>query len=163
MSPGTFWIWRLFPGRLHHCAGSWAHAFDPSDQCPARLPALQGKLVTSLFLNRSTGPAAFELAAGGFRPNVRSFSPVLSSLPRREPMLVRPHLRGEWELLCRWFGAATAAPGVPEKPGAANLIAAGAGGGAQWGRMACTATPSQGLLDLFTLGASVRACRPPRR
>jgi aspartate carbamoyltransferase catalytic subunit len=114
-----------------------------------KLPALQGRLVTTLFFEPSTRTrSSFELAAKRLSADVQSFSPSSSSLSKGESLLdtARTYVAmGANVLVVRHRCA-----GVPESL-AADLDRAGervavlnAGDGLH-------SHPSQGLLDLFTL------------
>jgi aspartate carbamoyltransferase catalytic subunit len=114
-----------------------------------KLPALQGRLVTTLFFEPSTRTrSSFELAAKRLSADVQSFSPSSSSLSKGESLLdtARTYVAmGANVLVVRHRCA-----GVPQSL-AADLERAGekvavlnAGDGLH-------SHPSQGLLDLFTL------------
>jgi aspartate carbamoyltransferase catalytic subunit len=114
-----------------------------------KLPALQGRLVTTLFFEPSTRTrSSFELAARRLSADVQSFSPSSSSLSKGESLLdtARTYVAmGANVLVVRHRCA-----GVPQSL-AADLERAGervavlnAGDGLH-------SHPSQGLLDLFTL------------
>jgi len=116
---------------------------------PRRLPALQGRLMTSLFFEASTRTrSSFELAARRLSADVQSFSPSSSSLSKGESLLdtARTYVAmGSNVLVVRHRCA-----GVPHTL-ARDLDRAGervavlnAGDGLH-------SHPSQGLLDLFTL------------
>ena len=114
-----------------------------------KLPALQGRLVTTLFFEPSTRTrSSFELAAKRLSADVQSFSPSSSSLSKGESLLdtARTYVAmGANVLVVRHRCA-----GVPQSL-AGDLDQAGervavlnAGDGLH-------SHPSQGLLDLFTL------------
>lgn len=114
-----------------------------------KLPALQGRLVTTLFFEPSTRTrSSFELAAKRLSADVQSFSPSSSSLSKGESLLdtARTYVAmGANVLVVRHRCA-----GVPQSL-AVDLDRAGeqvavlnAGDGLH-------SHPSQGLLDLFTL------------
>ena len=114
-----------------------------------KLPALQGRLMTSLFFEPSTRTrSSFELAARRLSADVQSFSPSSSSLSKGESLLdtARTYVAmGANVLVVRHRCA-----GVPQSL-AVDLDRAGervavlnAGDGLH-------SHPSQGLLDLFTL------------
>ena len=114
-----------------------------------KLPALQGRLVTTLFFEPSTRTrSSFELAAKRLSADVQSFSPSSSSLSKGESLLdtARTYVAmGANVLVVRHRCA-----GVPQSL-AVDLERAGekvavlnAGDGLH-------SHPSQGLLDLFTL------------
>jgi aspartate carbamoyltransferase catalytic subunit len=124
-----------------------------------KLPALQGRLVTTLFFEPSTRTrSSFELAAKRLSADVQSFSPSSSSLSKGESLLdtARTYVAmGANVLVVRHRCA-----GVPQSL-AADLDRAGecvavlnAGDGLH-------SHPSQGLLDLFTL-ARLFAPEAPR-
>lgn len=114
-----------------------------------RLPALQGKLMTSLFFEPSTRTrSSFELAARRLSADVQSFSPSSSSLSKGESLLdtARTYVAmGANVLVVRHRCA-----GVPESlaqaldRGGEAVAVLNAGDGLH-------SHPSQGLLDLFTL------------
>lgn len=114
-----------------------------------KLPALQGRLVTTLFFEPSTRTrSSFELAARRLSADVQSFSPSSSSLSKGESLLdtARTYVAMGANLLVVRHRCA----GVPASL-AADLERAGervavlnAGDGLH-------SHPSQGLLDLFTL------------
>jgi len=115
-----------------------------------RLPALQGKLVTSLFFEPSTRTrSSFELAARRLSADVQSFSPASSSLTKGESLLdtARTYVAMGADVLVVRHRCA----GVPQS------LARGldAGGGARVavlnGGDGLHSHPSQGLLDLFSL------------
>ncbi len=114
-----------------------------------KLPALQGRLMTSLFFEPSTRTrSSFELAAKRLSADVQSFSPSSSSLSKGESLLdtARTYVAMGANVLVLRHRCA----GVPQSL-AADLDRAGervavlnAGDGLH-------SHPSQGLLDLFTL------------
>jgi aspartate carbamoyltransferase catalytic subunit len=114
-----------------------------------KLPALQGRLMTSLFFEPSTRTrSSFELAAKRLSADVQSFSPSSSSLSKGESLLdtARTYVAMGANILVVRHRCA----GVPQSL-AADLDRAGervavlnAGDGLH-------SHPSQGLLDLFTL------------
>jgi aspartate carbamoyltransferase catalytic subunit len=114
-----------------------------------RLPALQGKLVTSLFFEPSTRTrSSFELAARRLSADVQSFSPASSSLTKGESLLdtARTYVAMGADVLVVRHRCA----GVPE------ILARGLDGGGRRvavlnGGDGLHSHPSQGLLDLFTL------------
>lgn len=125
---------------------------------PRRLPALQGKLVTSLFFEPSTRTrSSFELAARRLSADVQSFSPSSSSLSKGESLLdtaLTYVAMGANVLVVRHRCA-----GVPRSL-ARDLERAGrpvavlnAGDGLH-------SHPSQGLLDLFTLARHFQPDQP---
>ena len=114
-----------------------------------KLPALQGRMVTSLFFEPSTRTrSSFELAARSLSADVQSFAPAASSLSKGESLLdtARTYVAMGADLLVVRHRCA----GVPQQL-AEDLDRAGervavlnAGDGLH-------SHPSQGLLDLFTL------------
>ena len=114
-----------------------------------KLPALQGRLMTTLFFEPSTRTrSSFELAARRLSADVLSFSPGASSLSKGESLLdtVRTYVAMGAELLVvrhRCSGIpATLAAGLERSGEAVAVLNAGDGRHSH---------PSQGLLDLFTL------------
>jgi aspartate carbamoyltransferase catalytic subunit len=114
-----------------------------------KLPALQGRLVTSLFFEPSTRTrSSFELAAKRLSADVQSFSPASSSLSKGESLLdtARTYLAMGANLLVVRHRCA----GVPQQLAAEldrdgeRVAVLNAGDGLH-------SHPSQGLLDLFTL------------
>jgi aspartate carbamoyltransferase catalytic subunit len=123
-----------------------------------RLPALQGRLMTSLFIEPSTRTrSSFELAARRLSADVQSFSPAASSLSKGESLLdtARTYVAmGANVLVVRHRCA-----GVPHTL-ARDLDRCGervavlnAGDGLH-------SHPSQGLLDLFTLARQFSPAAP---
>ena len=114
-----------------------------------RLPALQGKLVTSLFFEPSTRTrSSFELAARRLSADVQSFAPASSSLTKGESLLdtARTYVAMGADVLVVRHRCA----GVPE------ILARGLDGHGPRvavlnGGDGLHSHPSQGLLDLFTL------------
>lgn len=114
-----------------------------------KLPALQGRLVTTLFFEPSTRTrSSFELAARRLSADVQSFSPASSSLSKGESLLdtARTYVAmGANVLVVRHR-----CTGVPQSlaaeldRGGARVAVLNAGDGLH-------SHPSQGLLDLFTL------------
>ncbi|MCT0198392.1 aspartate carbamoyltransferase catalytic subunit [Synechococcus sp. CS-1325] len=124
-----------------------------------RLPALQGKLVTSLFFEPSTRTrSSFELAARRLSADVQTFSPSSSSLAKGESLLdtARTYVAMGADVLVVRHRCA----GVPQ------ALARGldAGGGARVavlnGGDGLHSHPSQGLLDLFTLARHFSPAAP---
>ena len=114
-----------------------------------KLPALQGRLVTSLFFEPSTRTrSSFEIAAKRLSADVQSFSPASSSLSKGESLLdtARTYLAMGANLLVVRHRCA----GVPQQLAAEldrdgeRVAVLNAGDGLH-------SHPSQGLLDLFTL------------
>ena len=116
---------------------------------PRRLPALQGKLVTSLFFEPSTRTrSSFELAARRLSADVQSFSPGSSSLSKGESLLdtARTYVAMGADVLVVRHRCA----GVPENL-ARQLDRSGERVAVLNGGDGLHSHPSQGLLDLFTL------------
>ena len=114
-----------------------------------KLPALQGRLVTTLFFEPSTRTrSSFELAARRLSADVQSFSPSSSSLSKGESLLdtARTYVAMGSNVLVVRHGCA----GVPEKL-ARDLEALGAGVAVLNAGDGLHSHPSQALLDLFTL------------
>lgn len=114
-----------------------------------KLPALQGRLMTSLFFEPSTRTrSSFELAAKRLSADVQSFSPSSSSLSKGESLLdtARTYVAmGANVLVVRHQCA-----GVPQGL-ARDLDQAGEGVAVLNAGDGLHSHPSQGLLDLFTL------------
>ena len=114
-----------------------------------KLPALQGRLMTSLFFEPSTRTrSSFELAAKRLSADVQSFSPSSSSLSKGESLLdtARTYVAmGANVLVVRHQCA-----GVPQGL-ARDLDQAGGGVAVLNAGDGLHSHPSQGLLDLFTL------------
>ena len=123
-----------------------------------KLPALQGRLMTTLFFEPSTRTrSSFELAARRLSADVQSFSPSSSSLSKGESLLdtARTYLAMGADILVVRHRCAA----VPRRL-ALDLEAAGervailnAGDGLH-------SHPSQGLLDLFTLARCFEPADP---
>lgn len=114
-----------------------------------KLPALQGRLVTTLFFEPSTRTrSSFELAARRLSADVLTFTPGSSSLSKGESLLdtVRTYVAMGAELLVVRHRA-TAVPQLL----AEALDASGARVAVLNGGDGLHSHPSQGLLDLFTL------------
>ncbi len=114
-----------------------------------KLPALQGRLMTTLFFETSTRTrSSFELAARRLSADVQSFAPGSSSLAKGESLLdtARTYVAMGANVLVVRHGCA----GVPQlladdlDRGAERVAVLNAGDGLH-------SHPSQGLLDLFTL------------
>ncbi len=114
-----------------------------------KLPALQGRLVTSLFFEPSTRTrSSFEIAAKRLSADVQSFSPASSSLSKGESLLdtASTYMAMGANLLVVRHRCA----GVPQQLAAEldrdgeRVAVLNAGDGLH-------SHPSQGLLDLFTL------------
>jgi aspartate carbamoyltransferase catalytic subunit len=114
-----------------------------------KLPALQGRLMTSLFFEHSTRTrSSFELAAKRLSADVQSFSPSSSSLSKGESLLdtARTYVAmGANVLVVRHQCA-----GVPQGL-ARDLDQAGEAVAVLNAGDGLHSHPSQGLLDLFTL------------
>ncbi|MFM8543925.1 MAG: aspartate carbamoyltransferase, partial [Vulcanococcus sp.] len=114
-----------------------------------KLPALQGRLVTTLFFEPSTRTrSSFELAAKRLSADVQSFSPSSSSLSKGESLLdtVRTYVAMGADLLV----VRHRCTGVPASL-AHDLDASGERVSVLNGGDGLHSHPSQGLLDLFTL------------
>ncbi|MEB3319083.1 MAG: aspartate carbamoyltransferase catalytic subunit [Cyanobacteriota bacterium] len=114
-----------------------------------KLPALQGRLVTTLFFEPSTRTrSSFELAARRLSADVQSFSPGSSSLSKGESLLdtARTYVAMGSNVLVVRHGCA----GVPQKL-ARDLETLGAGVAVLNAGDGLHSHPSQALLDLFTL------------
>ncbi len=114
-----------------------------------KLPALQGRLVTTLFFEPSTRTrSSFELAAKRLSADVQSFSPASSSLSKGESLLdtVRTYVAMGADLLV----VRHRCTGVPAAL-ARDLDASGDRVAVLNGGDGLHSHPSQGLLDLFTL------------
>jgi aspartate carbamoyltransferase catalytic subunit len=114
-----------------------------------KLPALQGRLMTTLFFEASTRTrSSFELAARRLSADVQSFAPGASSLAKGESLLdtARTYVAMGANVLVVRHSCA----GVPQilaehlDRGAERVAVLNAGDGLH-------SHPSQGLLDLFTL------------
>ena len=114
-----------------------------------KLPALHGRLVTTLFFEPSTRTrSSFELAAKRLSADVQSFSPSSSSLSKGESLLdtVRTYVAMGADLLV----VRHRCTGVPAAL-ARDLDASGERVAVLNGGDGLHSHPSQGLLDLFTL------------
>ncbi len=118
-----------------------------------KLPALQGRLVTSLFFEPSTRTrSSFELAARRLSADVQSFSPSSSSLSKGESLLdtALTYVAMGADVLvvrhrCAGVPAALARDLDRERRSSGRPVAVLNGGDGLHSH------PSQGLLDLFTL------------
>ena len=114
-----------------------------------KLPALQGRLVTTLFFEPSTRTrSSFELAAKRLSADVQSFSPSSSSLSKGESLLdtVRTYVAmGADLLVVRHRCTAVPACLARDLDASDERVAVLNGGDGLHSH------PSQGLLDLFTL------------
>ena len=114
-----------------------------------KLPALQGRLVTTVFFEPSTRTrSSFELAAKRLSADVQSFSPSSSSLSKGESLLdtVRTYVAMGTDLIVvrhRCTGVPAALARDLEASGERVAVLNGGDG--------LHSHPSQGLLDLFTL------------
>jgi aspartate carbamoyltransferase catalytic subunit len=123
-----------------------------------KLPALQGRLVTTLFFEPSTRTrSSFELAARRLSADVQSFSPASSSLSKGESLLdtARTYVAMGSNVLVVRHGCA----GVPQKL-ARDLEALGAGVAVLNAGDGLHSHPSQALLDLFTLARHFQPEKP---
>ncbi len=114
-----------------------------------KLPALQGRLVTTLFFEPSTRTrSSFELAAKRLSAEVQSFAPSSSSLSKGESLLdtVRTYVAMGADL----FVVRHRCTGVPAAL-ARDLDASGNRVAVLNGGDGLHSHPSQGLLDLLTL------------
>jgi len=114
-----------------------------------KLPALQGRLVTTLFFEPSTRTrSSFELAARRLSADVLSFTPGSSSLSKGESLLDtgRPYVAMGAELLVVRHRATAVPQHLAEALDASGGRVAVLNGGD-----GLHSHPSQGLLDLFTL------------
>ena len=114
-----------------------------------RIPALQGRLVTTLFFEPSTRTrSSFELAARRLSADVQSFSPASSALSKGESLLdtARTYVAMGSDVLVVRHGCS----GVPALL-ARDLERAGCKVAVLNGGDGLHSHPSQALLDLFTL------------
>jgi aspartate carbamoyltransferase catalytic subunit len=114
-----------------------------------KLPALQGRLMTTLFFEPSTRTrSSFELAARRLSADVQSFSPASSALSKGESLLdtARTYVAMGADILVVRHSCA----GVPHGL-ALSLEAMGAPVSVLNAGDGLHSHPSQGLLDLFTL------------
>ena len=123
-----------------------------------KLPALQGRLVTTFFFEPSTRTrSSFELAARRLSADVQSFSPSSSSLSKGESLLdtARTYVAMGAELLVVRHRCAGVPQGLAEQLDAAGerVAVLNAGDGLH-------SHPSQGLLDLFTLARHFNPAAP---
>ena len=123
-----------------------------------RLPALQGRLVATLFFEPSTRTrSSFELAAKRLSADVSSFSPSSSSLSKGESLLdtARTYVAMGADMLVvrhRCTGVPRQLAEALERTGERTVIL-NAGDGLH-------SHPSQGLLDLYTLAHHFDASHP---
>ncbi len=114
-----------------------------------KLPALQGKLVVTLFFEPSTRTrSSFELAARSLSADVQSFSPSTSSLSKGETLLdtARTYVAMGADVLIVRHGSTNVPAQLAkalEKAGEQTAVLNGGDG--------LHSHPSQGLLDLYTL------------
>jgi aspartate carbamoyltransferase catalytic subunit len=123
-----------------------------------KLPALQGRLLTTLFFEPSTRTrSSFELAARRLSADVQSFSPASSALSKGESLLdtARTYVAMGAELLVVRHRCA----GVPRSL-ALGLEACGARVAVLNAGDGLHSHPSQGLLDLFTLARHFEPTQP---
>jgi len=123
-----------------------------------RLPALQGRLITSLFFEPSTRTrSSFELAARRLSADVQSFSPSSSSLSKGESLLdtARTYVAMGADVLVVRHRCA----GVPESL-ARDLDRSGEAVAVLNAGDGLHSHPSQGLLDLFTLARHFAPASP---
>jgi aspartate carbamoyltransferase catalytic subunit len=116
---------------------------------PRRLPALQGRLVTTLFFEPSTRTrSSFELAARRLSADVQSFTPASSALAKGESLLdtARTYVAMGSDVLVVRHSCS----GVPARL-ARDLERAGEQVAVLNGGDGLHSHPSQALLDLFTL------------
>lgn len=116
---------------------------------PRRLPALQGRLVTTLFFEPSTRTrSSFELAARRLSADVQSFAPATSALSKGESLLdtARTYVAmGSDVLVVRHSCAGVPAALARDLDQAGEKVAVLNGGDGLHSH------PSQALLDLFSL------------
>jgi aspartate carbamoyltransferase catalytic subunit len=123
-----------------------------------KLPALQGRMVTTLFFEPSTRTrSSFELAARRLSADVQTFSPASSSLSKGESLLdtARTYVAMGSNVLVVRHGCA----GVPQKL-ARDLESLGAGVAVLNAGDGLHSHPSQALLDLFTLARHFHPEKP---
>jgi aspartate carbamoyltransferase catalytic subunit len=123
-----------------------------------KVPALQGRLMTTLFFEPSTRTrSSFELAARRLSADVQSFSPASSALSKGESLLdtARTYVAMGAELLVVRHRCA----GVPRGL-ALGLEACGARVAVLNAGDGLHSHPSQGLLDLFTLARHFEPQQP---
>jgi aspartate carbamoyltransferase catalytic subunit len=125
---------------------------------PRRLPALQGRLMTTLFFEPSTRTrSSFELAAKRLSADVQNFAPSSSSLSKGESLLdtALTYVAMGTDL----FVVRHRCAGVPQQLAeqldrvAGRVAVLNAGDGLH-------SHPSQGLLDLFTLARHFAPAAP---
>ena len=123
-----------------------------------RLPALQGRLVATLFFEPSTRTrSSFELAAKRLSADVQSFSPSSSSLSKGESVLdtARTYVAMGADVLVvrhRSTGVPQQLAAALEQSGDRTVILNGGDG--------LHSHPSQGLLDLYTLARQFDPAQP---
>ena len=123
-----------------------------------RLPALQGRLVATLFFEPSTRTrSSFELAAKRLSADVQSFSPSSSSLSKGESVLdtARTYVAMGADVLVvrhRSTGVPHQLATALEQSGDRTVILNGGDG--------LHSHPSQGLLDLYTLARQFDPAHP---
>jgi aspartate carbamoyltransferase catalytic subunit len=123
-----------------------------------KLPALQGRLMTTLFFEPSTRTrSSFELAARRLSADVQSFSPASSALSKGESLLdtARTYVAMGADILVVRHRCA----GVPRSL-ALSLEAMGSSVSVLNAGDGLHSHPSQGLLDLFTLARHFALSNP---
>ena len=123
-----------------------------------KLPALQGRLMTTLFFEPSTRTrSSFELAARRLSADVQTFSPASSALSKGESLLdtARTYVAMGADILVVRHRCA----GVPRSL-ALSLEAMGASVSVLNAGDGLHSHPSQGLLDLFTLARHFAPSNP---
>ena len=136
-----------------------AHRFSAMPVTGARrLPALQGRLVATLFFEPSTRTrSSFELAAKRLSADVSSFSPSSSSLSKGESLLdtARTYVAMGADVLVvrhRCTGVPRQLAEALERTGERTVVLNGGDG--------LHSHPSQGLLDLYTLAQHFNPSHP---
>ena len=136
-----------------------AHRFSAMPVTGARrLPALQGRLVATLFFEPSTRTrSSFELAAKRLSADVSSFSPSSSSLSKGESLLdtARTYVAMGADVLVvrhRCTGVPRQLAEALERTGERTVVLNGGDG--------LHSHPSQGLLDLYTLAQHFNPLHP---
>ena len=136
-----------------------AHRFSAMPVTGARrLPALQGRLVATLFFEPSTRTrSSFELAAKRLSADVSSFSPSSSSLSKGESLLdtARTYVAMGADVLVvrhRCTGVPRQLAEALERTGERTVVLNGGDG--------LHSHPSQGLLDLYTLAKHFNPLHP---
>ncbi|MCY4173898.1 MAG: aspartate carbamoyltransferase catalytic subunit [Cyanobacteria bacterium MAG CAR3_bin_5] len=118
-------------------------------QGPRRLPALQGRMVATLFFEPSTRTrTSFEIAARRLSADVASFTPAASALAKGESLLdtaLTYAAMGAELLVVRHSGSGVPGVVAQDLEAMGHRVAVLNGGDGLHGH------PSQALLDLFTL------------